>query len=100
MFKVKNNLCPETIQSFFCQTIGMKSKSTFQRPNVNKVYKGEQSLRWFGPIVWDSMLPEKIKTLSNLEDFKKNICTWVPNNCPCRLCKEYVPNLGFVTLFE
>ena len=24
---------------------------TFQRPNINTVYNGEYSLRWFGPIV-------------------------------------------------
>ena len=98
--KVKHNLCPEVVQSLFCQTICTKSKASFQRPHVKTVYKGEQSLRWFGPTVWDNMIPKKIKVLSNLEEFKKAIDVWVPSNCPCRLCKDYVPNLGFGTLFE
>ena len=97
MFKVKNNLCPEMIQYHFRRKCSLKSKATFQRPNINTVYKGEYSLRWFDPMVWDSMIPEKTKSLSNFEEFKKAINAWVPNNCPCRLCKHYVPNLGFVT---
>ena len=40
------------------------------------------------------MIPEKTKSLSNFEEFKKAINAWVPNNCPCRLCKHYVPNLS------
>ena len=100
MFKVTNNLCPEMIQNHFSKRCSSKSKATYERPNINKVYKGEYSLRWFGPIVWDSMIPEKTKSLSNFEEFKKAINAWVPNNCPCRLCKHYIPNLGFVALFE
>ena len=101
MFKVKNNLCPEIIQSLFCQVHSTsKSKAKFHRPNVNSVSNGEQSLRCFGPIVWDTMIPESIKNISELNNFKKTISAWVPNNCPCRLCKDYIPNLGFVTLFE
>ena len=61
---------------------------------------GEQSLRCFGPIVWNVMLPEDVKRLTNLEDFKQRVQKWVPQNCACRQCKDYVPNLGFVTLYE
>ena len=31
----------------------------FGWPNVNKLYKGEMSLRNFAPIVWNTMLFEK-----------------------------------------
>ena len=92
MFKVTNNLCPEMIQKHFSKRCNSKSKATFERPNINTVYKGEYSRRWFGPIVWDSMIPEKTKSLSNFEEFKKAINAWVPNNCPCRLCKHCIPN--------
>ena len=56
------------IQYHFRRKCSLKSKATFQRPNINTVYKGEYSLRWFGPIVWDSMIPEKTKSLSNFEE--------------------------------
>ena len=99
MFKVKNNLCPEILQSLFCKTTYKKiSKASFHRPNVNSVYNGEQPLRSFGPIVWDTMIPESMKEISNLNEFKKNITSWFPENCSCRLCKDYISNLGFATL--
>ena len=101
MFKVKNDLCPEILKSFFCQT-GFKStqNATFHRPNVNSVYNGEHSLRSYGPIVWDTMIPEDVKKISDLDEFKESIKKWIPNNCPCRLCKDYTHRVGFITLFE
>ena len=101
IYKVKNNLCPEIIQTLFCKVNSRtRSNATFQRPNVNSVHNGEKSLRTFGPIVWDTMIPEKIKQSSDLIAFKKNIREWVPDNCKCRLCIEYIPDLGFATLYE
>ena len=100
MFKVKNDLCPEIMKGIFKFHPSLKSGKDFLRPNVNKVYMGEGSLRWFGPIVWNNMLPEKLKTMSTMEEFKTEIKKWVPVNCPCRLCKEYLAGIGFVTLFD
>ena len=101
MFKVKHNLCPDIFQSIFITKYSRtKNDATFQRPNVNSVYKGDQCLRTFGPIVWDEMIPKNMKEIGNLNDFKKTISSWVPNNCQCRLCRDYIPNLGFVTLYE
>ena len=56
----------------------------FTRPPINMVYKGENSLRNFGPVVWNSMLPEKLKMWPSLSEFKNLIKSWVPDNCPCR----------------
>ena len=100
MFKIKNDLCLEIIKDLFHLNPNPEMEKDFFRPNINKVYMGESSLRWFGPIVWDSMLPKCLKTIATLEKFKEDIKTWVPENCPCRLCKVYIRNLGFVTLFE
>ena len=27
---------------------------------------------------------------------KRKINQWVPDNCPCRICKNYLPNIGFI----
>ena len=101
MFKVKNNLCPTFIKSLFClNNTRTRSNVTFHRQNVNTVYRGEQSLRCFGPIVWDNMVPQNFKTITDLKHFKHEIKAWIPDNCVCRLCRDYVSNLGFVTLYE
>ena len=47
----------------------------------NSVHKGEESFRWVGPIVGDATLPDNIKTISDLEKFKKVVKGWVPANC-------------------
>ena len=68
MFKVKHNLCPEMVQRRFFQRGGRKSGASFLRPQIDSVHKGEESFRWFGPIVWDTMLPDNIKTISDFEN--------------------------------
>ena len=72
----------------------------FLRPNVNTVYNGEHSLRGFGPILWNTMLPEKLKDSESLEKFKECIKSWTPENCNCKLCKIYIEGVGYVDLFE
>ena len=98
MYKVMNNLSPQIMKDIFEKSddnhtrIGKK----FIRPKVNTVYKGENSLRNFGPVVWNNMLPNKFKSCSSLIEFKKEIKSWIPDNCPCRLCRNYINGLGFI----
>ena len=101
MFKVKNALIPEIMKNLFQFQIDKKyCKNDFIRPNVDSVYKGEWSLRWFGPTVWDNMLPESYKEIETLETFREEIKKWIPENCPCKTCKDYIHGLGYVSLFE
>ena len=39
------------------------------------------------------MVPDEMKQKSSL--FIKQ---WVPENCPCTICKNYLPNIGFIYL--
>ena len=99
MYKVINNLSPGIIQDLFqkreISALRIQT-NTFIRPYVDTVYKGEDSLRNFGPIVWNKLLPNKFKSASTLEEFKKSIKLWVPKNCPCRLCKDFIPGIGYI----
>ena len=36
------------------------------------------------------LVPNEYKTIESLADFKAKIKTWVPEICPCRLCKTYI----------
>ncbi len=100
MFKVIHNLSPQIIKEIFekSEDYPFRKINKFVRPKVNTVYKGENSFRNFGPIVWDHMLPNEYKSCSSLIEFKKAIRAWIPDNCPCRLCKNYIKGLGFVTI--
>ena len=72
----------------------------FVRSNVITVNRGENSLRTFGPILWNTMLPENLKCLDSLDTFIENIKKWVPDNCNCKICKTYVEGLGFIEIFD
>ena len=98
MFKAKNHLSPSFMNEMVVQNKGPSTRmgTTFVRPKVNSVYKGDNSLRIFGPIVWNNMLPERLKVCSSLSEFKNAIKSWIPENCTCRLCKHYVQGLGFI----
>ena len=103
MYKVKYDMSPPFMREIF-NHIGQRRDTRsggdkFQRPNVNKVNKGEQSLHSFGPILWNTMLPEKLKECSSLEEFKESIKLWVPD-CNCKICKNYIEGVGYVEIFE
>ena len=73
----------------------LRQVSEFSRPMIKNVYHGTESISYLGPKVWD-ILPEKLKNTDNLQHFKKEIKTWKPDNCPCRICKVYTESVGFL----
>ena len=102
MFKVVNKCGPELIRDLFKLVDNNKTRSNraFFRPTVNSEHYGKESIRYFGPVVWDDMLPAKYKSIKNLKKFKEEIKNWTPTNCPCFLCKEFVGGVGYVTTYE
>ena len=66
MFKVKNDLCPELMKCLFRINPNPRDGHTFIIPNVNSEYMGKLSLCYFGPVVWETMLPEKYKKILTL----------------------------------
>ena len=97
MYKVAKGLGPEIMRGLFVFNHNGRSNRTFQRPKIKSSYNGKNSTRYFGPIVWDDMLPNSFKSIQTLEKFKNDIKKWIPTNCPCSLCKEYVHGVGIVT---
>ena len=94
MFKIKEGLSPPFMKDIFSNDVEENFRNDFRRPNINSVKKGCRSLRNFGPIVWNDMLPEKYKSCLTLEEFKSSIKSWEPENCPCELCNPIIPGLG------
>ena len=101
MYKVRHDLSPPFIKELFTHqgnTMGTRSGDTFGRPHVESVKKGDRSLRSFGPIVWNTMLPEGLKRCESLSQFKDAIKSWTPKGCPCELCKVYIQGLGYINV--
>jgi len=76
-----------------------RSKADFQIPFVSTVSMGQNSLRYLGPIIWNS-IPSEIKELNSLNAFISKIKNWKPKNCPCCLCKEYLGGVGYVNISD
>ena len=100
MFKATKELGPRIVRDLFSFNQNKKRDKTFLRPNVNYKNTGENTIRYFGPIVWDEMLPSDFKKIETLDKFKTAIKKWKPENCPCSLCGEYIHGVGRVTTFE
>ena len=92
MYKVKNNLCPKPFQNLFATR--ERGNGDFVIPRVRTVNRGEETVRYRGPVTWE-MVPEDIKASKSLAIFKNKIKKWRPSDCTCRLCKKYVEGLGF-----
>ena len=104
MFKVKLELAPKFMTDIFRlrnisdDTTAGKLRHTSEFYNFEKprsVRYGTETLRCLGPKIWD-IVPNYIKDSQSLTIFKNKIKSWTPMNCPCRLCKVYLPNLGFL----
>ena len=85
MYKVNNNLSPSFIVDIF----------PIKEASYNIREWGTESLCYLGPKIWD-LLPDEMKIAPTLESFKLKVKQWDALDCPCRLCKVYISNLGFV----
>ena len=97
MFKVINNIAATIFGDLFTtyHSYNLRSKSKFAVPNVRTVHNGQNYIQYYGSLVWN-MIPGYIKDSETLDIFKGKIRKWKPITCPCRLCKKYIPNLGFI----
>ena len=99
MFKVKTGQCPEIMKDLFQLRQAPDGTSKFIIPAVKSEFMGKLSLRYFGPVVWETMLPDTYKEINVLGKFKEEIKKWVPE-CSCRLCKTYIRGLGFTEISQ
>ena len=58
----------------------------------NSAYDGSESASYLKLKIWE-LIPQEIKAIVSLAGFKEN---GKPNDCPCRLCKVFISNVGFI----
>ena len=98
IYKVKNDLAPPFMKTIFPDsqnTVNLRYQPSIQTFNVKSVYKGTETISFRGPQIW-AMIPDNIKFVQSLSEFKAKLKEWRPRECMCRLCKTYVHNLGFI----
>ena len=98
MFKSQKELSPIIMQEVFPKRdikYNLRSQTDFKSSGTSTVHKGTESLRSLGPKIWN-LIPQDIKESESLDIFYSKIKKWTPSNCPCKLCKIYVKDLGFI----
>ena len=92
MFKTKESINPPFMKEIFCEhivTYNLRNINDFLLPRVGTTIYGSDTIRYRGQRLWLS-LPHHIRNAQSINEFKKEI------NCTCRLCRTYIPQLGFL----
>ena len=100
IYKAIHNLPGGNLSEFFVRNnhnYNLRSESELLLPNVNTVFKGQNSISYFGSVIWSS-IPFELRKASFYLIFRSEIKRWRPTKCPCRLCKNYIGNLGFINI--
>ena len=98
MFRVYGDISTPIVRQLYQSRnndYNLRQFSQFELPNVRRVLCGTESISFLGPKIWN-IVPNEFKKETSLHAFKKLIKKWQPENCPCRLCKSYIQNLGFI----
>ena len=82
MFKMRNTTC------------NLKNVQEFETGRKRAVYFGLKTLSYRSSQLW-SPLPEHMKQINSLDQFRRIVRQWVCNTCPCRFCKVYLQTVGF-----
>ena len=67
--------------------------------NINSDRFGKGCIRYFGPVIWNSISAE-IRNANNLSSLKKKIRKWKPSNCQCQTCVDFLGGIGFTNFRE
>ena len=98
MYKTRNGLNPSFMQEIFCDNTtyyNLRNNNDFFQPRVRSVNNGTESVRFKGPQLWQ-MLPPTIRNSESICQFKTKIKRRNGENCPCKLCRVFIPNLGLL----
>ena len=92
LYKIVNGFSPEIMKDVFSfntnSSYNIRNRRTFRSRPIRTVYFGSETLSCLGP--------KSFKTLESVASFKTEIKKWKPDSCPCRLCKNYIHQVGFV----
>ena len=100
LYKIIKNIAPEIVREIFYldnpSHYNLRLNSEFQTFNPRTVRYGTESLTFLANKIWQ-LIPSDIKCAPTLESFKNKIKLWQTKDCPCRLCKTYIQQIGFIS---
>ena len=83
------------ILKFKDRTYDLRKNYCIERRIVKSRSHGNEAVSNVGAKFWDILL-ENIQKAESLQNFKNKINFWTPLNCPCKVCKKFIANVGYV----
>ena len=99
IYKTKSGLNPPFMKDIFTERntgYNLRHGNDSLIPKVRTTTHGIETISFLGNGLW-STLPNIVKQASTLPIFKNHINCWKGENCHCRLCKTYIPQVGYLT---
>ena len=99
VYKVRSGFSPPFMKYIFAERntgYNLRHGKDTQLPKVHTTTYGIETISFLGNRLW-STLPNIIKQASTLSIFKSLIKFCKGENCHCRLCKIYIPQVGYLT---
>ena len=97
IYKTKNNYAPPIMHHLFQfseNTFNLRNFRKLATHNKNTLNYGLEIASYRAPFIW-AKLPSEYKNSTSLGEFKTKIKIWNGDEI-CRLCKVYLPNIGYV----
>ena len=99
IYKIKNNYAPPIMYHLFqFRENTFNSRNFRELPTQNKKISNYEleTVSYRVQFLW-AKLSSEYKNSTSLSEFKTKIKNWKDDEiCPCRLCKVYLPNIGYV----
>ena len=105
IYKVEHVLAPAFMSDIFSRNHNLNANNVSSNTRSKAMFYctytphtvrfGRETLRHLGPKIW-ALIPTDIKSSVSVECFKKNIKQWINIDCPCRLCTDFIPGVGYL----
>ena len=98
VYKYLNGLSPDIMNEIFIlrkNSYNLRHFHLFQTENPRSSKFGLDAIAYRASQLWQQ-LPTEIREVPSLSIFKDKIKTWKCSNCPCRSCKVFIQNVGYI----
>ena len=88
------------MKEIFCErsvVYNLRNNSEFLTPRVRTVSYGTDTIKYRGQRLCVT-LPQHIRNTQSINAFETHVKNWNGADCTCRLCRVFVPQLGFLLL--
>ena len=102
IFKVTMKLAPKIMNEVFDfieSWYSLTNELRFKPQNICTGRYGIETAAFAGSRICTN-LPNELKESTSLNEFKSKIKTWMPESCPCKLCKIYLQRIGYLQVTD